>query len=608
MRLLRVLEALSEAELGTRRPAEVVGERVLPILGPAPRRALNLAARLVDLAPLLGKWRTFTSMRIEDRREWLRGLKPTGLVADMVGLLEFLVLALYYVDRGAAESIGYRRWERLPPLSSCSQPRLSSSRGPRGRYDVVVVGSGAGGAVAAWRLASLGYRVALFEAGPEPRAEELVGEHPVFRALKYYWDAGLTFTWGTPVVSLPYGKVLGGTVTVNSGTMFRVPGGVLEEWRRATGARIDPGKLGEAYSLVEGRLGVRPVPEELLGGNARVMREGAEALGLSHGPVRRPLGDCRGLGECAFGCPCRGKVDMRLGFLADAAGRGLEVFAGAEVRRVLFSNGRARGVHVEIGGSLLEVEARAVVVAAGALSTPRLLRASGVGGRHLGRHLHIHPAAGVSGVMPRRVEGWVGTMQSYYVDDLLEEHHTLLLATFPPPGIGYSAASLPVDELSSYPRLASIGVQSSDDCTGSVSGFRLAGVASYDLCPDDLEKVRAGVELAAEILFAAGAERVYPPLKRAEAARSVGELRRMLSSAKPRAYKLSAYHPMSTARMADGPDSGVVDGGGRVFGYEGLYVADASVLPSTTRVNPQLTINALALMIADNVAQDLGGP
>ena len=413
---------------------------------------------------------------------------------------------------------------------------------------------------------------------------------------------------GHPIVSLPYGRVLGGTVTVNSGTMFRVPSGVLGNWRRATGARIDSSMLGEAYRVVEDRLGVRPVPEELLGGNARVMREGAEALGLSHGPVRRPLGACRGLGECAFGCPCGGKVDMRLGFLAPAVEQGLEVFTGAEVRRVLVENGRVRGVLVEFAQGLLEVRSRAVVVAAGALNTPRLLEASGVRSRHLGRHLHIHPAAGVSGVMPRRVQGWVGTMQSYYVDDLLEEHHTLLLATFPPPGIGYSAASLPVDELPSYPRLASIGVQTSDDCTGSVSGLRLAGVASYDLCREDLEKLRAGVELAGEILFAAGAERVYPPLKRAEPARSMGELRRMLSSAKPRAYKLSAYHPMSTARMVGDPDAGVVGPGGRVFGVDGLYVADASMLPSTTRVNPQLTINALALLIADNVARDLGGP
>ena len=203
-RLLRVLEALSEAEFGTSRPAELVGGRVLPLLGQGPRRLLGLASLLVDLAPLLGRWRTFTSMGLEDRRRWLRGLSPAGLVADMLGLLEFLLLAVYYVDRGAAESIGYRREERIPPASECRQPRLSSRR-PGREYDVVVVGSGAGGAVAASRLAGLGFRVALFEAGPEPGAGELVEEHPVFRALKYYWDGGLTFTWGTPLLASPTG-------------------------------------------------------------------------------------------------------------------------------------------------------------------------------------------------------------------------------------------------------------------------------------------------------------------------------------------------------------------------------------------------------------------
>lgn len=606
--LLRVLAALSEAWLGTRRPAEVASERVVPLLGAGPRRTLGIAARLVDLAPLLRRWRTFTSMRVEERREWLKSVKPAGLVSEMLGLLEFLALALYYVDEGTAGSIEYRRRERLPPLETCSQPGISSSGKPRGRYDVVVVGSGAGGAVAAWRLASLGFSVALFEAGPEPNAEELWVEHPVFKALKYYWDGGLTFTWGSPVISLPYGRVLGGTVTVNSGTMFRVPSSVLSEWRRTTGVSLDHGTLDRAYRLVEEKLGVKPVPETLLGGNARVMREGAEALGLSHGPVKRPLGNCRGLGECAFGCPCGGKVDMRLGFLAETAGKGLEVFTGAEVKKILVSNGRARGVVVETSGGTVEVEGRSIVVAAGAINTPRLLKASGVKSRHLGKHLHIHPAAGVTAIMPRRVNGWIGTMQSYYVDDLLEEHHTLLLATFPPPGVGYSAGSIPVEELSSYPRVASIGVQASDDCAGSLWGLRPAGLARYKLCSGDLEKLKAGIELAAEILFAAGAEKVYPPLKRAGGVSSMGELRKMLSMAEPRAFKLSAYHPMSTARMARDPDAGIVGPGGRVFTIDSLYVTDASALPSTTRVNPQLTINALALLVADSIAEDLGGP
>ena len=607
-RIARVLEALAEAELGDKGAARAVVDRILPNMGKEPLRLLSLAALIVDLAPITWRLRTFKSLGVDARRKWLERLKPAGLVRDMVNLLEFVLLAAHYTREEAARSIGYERpAARLQP-GECPQPRLSSEGAPEGEYDVVVVGSGAGGAVVAWLLASRGYKVAVFEAGPEPRQEELLREHPVVRAIRYYWDSGLTFTWGTPAISLPYGRVLGGTVTVNSGTMFRIPEWALTHWRRLTGARIDSGALDRAYRLVEERLGVREVPEELLGGNALVMREGAESLGLGHGPVRRPLGKCRGLGECAFGCPCGGKIDMRLGFLEEAVRRGASIYTGAEVTRILVRNGRALGVRVRMsGGVTVEVRARAVVVAAGALNTPRLLRDAGVRNRHLGRHLHIHPAAGVTALMKRRVTGWVGTMQSYYVDDLLESHHTLLLATFPPPGVGYSAASVPVGDLHLYPYMASIGVQTSDEGEGSLWGPRLAGVASYTLGDKDREKVLEGVKLAAEILFAAGAERVYPPLKSGVYARSSGELGRILERVRAGELKLSAYHPMSTARMSGDPDAGVVDSGGRVYGVEGLYVADASILPSTTIVNPQLTINALALIVGEAVDSDLGG-
>ncbi|MEB3778963.1 MAG: GMC family oxidoreductase [Desulfurococcales archaeon] len=494
------------------------------------------------------------------------------------------------------------------PGDLCSQPRITTSEPLKDPYDVVVIGSGAGGAVVAWHLASKGYRVVVFESGPEPDPRILLREHPIIRATRYYWDSGLTFTWGRPVISLPYGRVLGGTVTVNSGTLFRVPRGTLALWNKETGVSIDSAWLDRAYGIVEERLNVRRVPEELLGGNALVMRRGAEALGLNHGPVRRPLGNCRGMGECAFICPCDGKIDMRLSFLVDAVRLGARVYTNAHVRRIIARNGRAVGVKVEVNGDIVEVEARAVVVSAGALNTPRLLRGAGVRNKSLGQHLHIHPAAGVTGVMDRVVRGWIGTMQSYYVDTLLESHRTLLLATFPPPGVGYSAASVPVDELDKYPYMASIGVQTSDDGTGSLWGFRLAGVARYDLNPVDLERIIEGVRLSAEILFAASAKRVYPPLKTPVKADSMGELNRILEQAKPGVFKLSAYHPMSTARMASDDDAGVVDEGGRVYGFTGLYVADASILPSTTIVNPQLTINALSLLVAEAIDSDLGGP
>ena len=608
----RVLRAIFEAEISSD-PEDVKGfmeafDRVKPMMTPKTRRLLNMAALALNLAPLTSKFKPLTSMSPRERRLWLGGVGPESLTKDLAVMLEFVALAVYAGFSGRFQArIEYDRLRRVSKVEARA-PKISRKGRPLDSYDVIVVGSGAGGAVAAWELARRGFKVVVFEAGPEPPPGEFIGEPPVVRAVRYYWDSGVTFTWGTPAVNIPFGRVLGGTVTLNSGTLFRVPGEALSLWGKASGARVDSGLLEWAYRVVEEKLQAKPVPEHLLGGNAIVMRRGAEALGLKHYPVTRPLGSCLGLGECAFGCPSGGKIDMRLSFLREAVEMGAHVYVEAEVEKIIIKGSKARGVIVRVEGSRLEVGARVIIVSAGALNTPRLLAASGVKNRNLGKHLHIHPAVGVTALMNYKVRGWEGTMQSYCVEDLLREHHTLLLATFPPPGIGYSAGSLPLGDLDQYEHLASIGVQSSDENTGEVSTRIPLGAAKYNISKQDLEKLKTGIKLSTEILIAAGALKVYPPIKKPASATNTGELEKILENTSPKTYKLSAYHPMSTARMSGDPETGVVDVNGRVYEIENLYIADASILPSTTIVNPQLTINALSLIIASNIAKEMRGP
>jgi choline dehydrogenase-like flavoprotein len=617
MSLVRTIKSLAEAQLKSISAEDLnylestLKREVLPNLDPKVKRLLNLLSLALELSPIPSTLRLFSTLSIERRRKWLETINVEGTTYDITILLDTLLMVIHMMNPRVSSRINYKREEVVSKIQLEPRTVLSRSGKPQGVYDVVIVGSGAGGAVVAWELVRREFKVALFEVGPEPTQDELIKLHPFLRAFKYYWDNGFTFTWGKPIIDLPFGRVLGGTVTVNSGTMFRMPDEALGLWYKASGITIDSGALNSAYETVERMLGVKQVPENLLGGNAMVMRKGAEALGLKlHGPVRRPLGDpikCRGVGECAFGCPSNGKVDMRLSFLKEAVNKGLEVYTHAFVRRVLLSDGKALGVEVELGGTVVRVESKVVVVSAGALNTPRLLLTSGVKNRNLGAHLHIHPGLGVTAIMDQKVYGWIGTMQSYYVADLLKDFRVLLLATLPPPGIGFSTGSIPFDEIYDYPYIAAIGVQVSDDGTGIVPRRTILGVANYDLSSEDLEKIRRGIELSAEILLAAGAKRVYLPLKVVQGVNSIGEVKEALSKAKPKMFKVSAYHPMSTARMAKDPGTGVVDGDGRVFGYSNLYVADASVLPSTTIVNPQLTINALSLIIAQRIAKELGG-
>ncbi len=604
--LEKIIYLLSEAELGSTWPAQYIKDNVISQLSKSSKKMLRLASWIINLSPLTSTLRTFTLLGREARRRWLSRVSGESMIYDMINLIEFLLLAVYYINPEHASRIGY---VREPLYESEEKPiykKLSTaSKTYHEKYDVIIIGSGAGGAPLAWSLSRKGFKTAIFEIGDEPTIDELRDAHPIHRALKYYWDNGLTFTWGKPVISLPFGRVLGGTVTINSGTMFRVYDEVLNKWREKTGVNLRLSDLNNYYDVVEEKLGVKYVPEHLLGNNADVMRKGAEELGVNHSPTRRPIGSCCGMGECAFGCPCNGKRDMRLTFLKEAKDINVDIYTSAEVKKILFKHGSAYGVTVDIGGTLYRFEAKAIVASAGSINTPKLLKRSGVRNRILGQHLHIHPAAGVTAIMRYRVVGWRGTMQSYYVDDLLKEHHTLLLATFPPPGVGYSAGSLPFSELDRYPYMASIGVQSSDDGEGSIFGWRVSGIAMYNISSDDLEKVKEGVKLSSEIFFAAGAEKVFPPIKKTSGVENMSQLREVLNNASPRAYKLSAYHPMSTARMGSDPDAGVVDEGGRVYGYSNLYLSDASILPSTTYINPQLTINAISLLIADEISREV---
>ena len=601
----KVLKALSEAFWMDTWPADYIHIELINRLTSNSRRIVKLASLLIEFAPIFSRANLFSRLDRNARIQWMDSLDPKSITKDMLGILEFLLSAVYFVNKENASRIGYER----KPLTQCLPARPREQRlanylsNMKRKYDVVIIGSGAGGAVAAWRIASEGISAAVFEAGPEPR--NINKEHPVIKAVKYYWDNGLTFTMGKPAISLPFGRVLGGTVTVNSGTMFRIPEEVLNRWREITGIKIYWSQLKKAYRVIEERLVPIFVNIEEWRNNAKIMKMGAENLGLRHYPVMRPIGDCCGAGECAFVCPYDGKIDMRLSFLREGKRYGLEIYCNTPVKKIVRRGDRALGILVDLNGHQRFVEADVIVVSAGALNTPNLLRRLDVDNKNIGKHLHIHPAVGVTAIMNKEVYGWRGTMQSYCVDELFNEYHTLLLATFPPPGIGYSAGSIPLQNLNKYPFLASIGVQCSDDGEGAIPSFRLFGIAKYDIIENDIDKIRRGILLATEILLAAGAEEVYLPLKKMISVKKVSHVEKILCEKDIRYFKLSAYHPMSTARMGSDEDVGVVDNMGRVYGFDNLYVADASILPSTTYVNPQLTINALSLMAAEYIIENM---
>lgn len=462
--------------------------------------------------------------------------------------------------------------------------------------DIVVIGAGAGGAVAAAELAEGGARVVILEQGPRHDPDGFTARPPEMLA-RLYRDGGQTVTVGAPPILLPLGRGVGGTTLVNSGTCFRTPPAVLDRWRGEFGLPLDEATLAPVFDRVEAALSVAEVTPELAGANAAVARRGAERLGWSHGYLRRNARGCVGSGVCVFGCPASAKQHTGITYLPRAEAAGAQLVTGADVRRIIVRGGQAHGVQARLtGGGRLEVRAPTVVVAAGTIHTPLLLERNELGraSGQLGRNLALHPATAAFARMDEVVDMARGVPQSFYVDEFAGEGIMFEGVAGPP---GYAAMALPAtgarhtEIMADYRRLAQFGLMVSDTSRGRVRDVAGRPLIHYDLDGADVTRFRAGLAHLEELFLAAGAREVLLPLP--DGVRP--------AQARARDLKLMAFHPLGTARADARPSHGVVDEHLAVHGVGGVHVADGSVVPSALGVNPQLTIMALATRLAQHL-------
>jgi choline dehydrogenase-like flavoprotein len=459
--------------------------------------------------------------------------------------------------------------------------------------DVCVIGAGAGGAVVAAELAEGGADVVVLEQGPHHDPDGFTAQ-PSQMLARLYRDGAQTLTLGTPPVVLPLGSGLGGTTLVNSGTCFRTPEHVLERWRQEFGLALDSETLDACSARVEAALSVSEVAPELAGANAAVARRGAEALGWSHGYLRRNARGCVGSGVCAFGCPTSAKQHTGITYVPRAERAGASIHTGVTVRKIDVRDGRVQGVRAD----RLDVRAPRVVVAAGTIHTPLLLAANGLGGHsgQLGRNLSIHPATAAFALMDEVVDMARGVPQSFYIDEFAGEGIVFEGVAGPP---SYAAMALPLQgerhaaAMRSYRHLAQLGLMVSDSSRGHVRMFAGRPLIRYELDERDLARFRTGLRHLHELLAAAGAREVYLPLPEGVAP----------ERARAKDLRLFAFHPLGTARADADACRGVVDSDLQLHGVEGLYVADGSVVPSALGVNPQVTIMALATRLAYHLLQ-----
>jgi hypothetical protein len=484
--------------------------------------------------------------------------------------------------------------------------------------DVVVVGTGAGGAVVAAELAGAGHQVVMVEEGAYYERADFARMSFAELSVRAYLSPLETAAIGNCVIPILAGRTVGGSTTVNSGTCYRTPDHVLESWSRDRGLEdLSPASMAPWLDLVEAELGVAPGRPEYLGGCARVIARGSEALGIRHGPLRRNAPECDGQGQCCLGCPTDAKRSANVSWVPTALKRGALCVTGARVDRILLSRGAAYGVSAtarRANGTIVRfsVHASRVVIAAGTLQTPILLMRNGIATQsgHLGRHLTIHPAAACVARFDEVIEGARGIPQGYAIEEYHDEG-ILLEGAFPPPehlAIQFSFLGPRLMEtMAAFAHLAVFGFMIKDTQGGRVTlGPTQKPLILYQLGHQDTVRLKRGMQVLVDVYRAAGAREIYPPVFGHERLLTDRDLERFREARLgPRDFEMSAYHPLGTARMAARAADGVIDPDHQVYGVPGLHIVDGSSVPSALGVNPQITIMAMAARAARRISERL---
>lgn len=493
---------------------------------------------------------------------------------------------------------------RLQPLALGDESTL--------HCDVVVVGSGAGGSVVAAELARAGKEVIVVEKGGYYRQEDFDGDEFTGYQKLYENQAVLT-TRDLGVVVLA-GSALGGGTVVNWAASFRTPDHLRQEWEHEHAC---VGMTGRDYTAaldaVCARLGVNE-EESWPSREAQMLERACDRLGLGCGVVPLNVRDCGShehCGWCTFGCRRGSKQSTLKTYLPDAAACGARFLVNAEAKRILIENGRATGIDVEAGGRPLTIRARATVVAAGSLHSPALLLRSGLTNPNIGRNLHLHPTVAIFGEYAELIEPWRGPMLTRYVPHLnnLDGRHYGVVIEHPPahPGlIGLGVVWLSGQQHKdavARTRQRAIFITITRDRDGGRVTIDKQGrpVLEYRLSRYDGRHLMRGVQECFRLHQAAGAAEIGGPHSGLEPFRPErdGDLEDYLQRVEraglaPNRLILFSAHQMGSCRMGGMRAQSVLTPQGESWDVRNLYVADASVFPTASGINPMITIMALA--------------
>ena len=457
--------------------------------------------------------------------------------------------------------------------------------------EVLIIGSGAGGATTAALLAEAGFDVLVVEEGEWVEQGSVV-PFSLEQMNRQYRSGGVTVALGLPSIAYTEGRCAGGGTEVNSGLYRRPPAELLERWRDQYHIRdLDPDAMYAIADELEVALNVTPVPGAVSLASTK-LHEGADALAWDNSESPRWMTYPPG-GDAASGQ----RQSMTRTYLPRAHDAGARILTGCRVKKLSLAGTTARHAEVSLAdGRRGTIAFRHVFVCGGAIHTPALLQRSGIRER-IGDTLAVHPTVKLAARFPEVVN----------VPDDVPVHQVKEFA----PEISFGGSA-------SHPGLVALALNDNWDEFGravndwerisvyyaaitsqgkgrvkAIPGLR-DPLVTYHLTARDKHLLRSGLSRLALCMLAAGADEVYPSFRDAPLVRSEADIAALQSSFAASKATVMSVHLCSTVPLGEHPRC-AADSFGRVRGMRNVWVNDASLLPEAPGVNPQGSVMAFAV-------------
>ncbi|QMU55017.1 MAG: hypothetical protein GKS07_09090 [Nitrosopumilus sp.] len=499
--------------------------------------------------------------------------------------------------------------------------------------DVCVIGSGAAGAIIAEKLAAAGKSVVLLEKGGYYDGESMNQRENDMISLLWK-NSGANFTSNLKI-AIAQGSCLGGSTVINDAVCFRIPEIVIQQWNNL-GVDISKEEWNRANDEVSSRINVTKVTDDELNENAKKLQEACSVIKINGESITEhrvndrncgpswtddSLQSCVQCGFCHLGCHYDTKQSMLVTYIHDAlqSDNDFTAYCNCDIGKLVHSDGVVTGVEgsfVDNTGNQryrIRVNAKIVIVSAGAIASSNLLQKSGVANKNIGDGLALHPAPFVMGHFQEKIYGNRGIPMSYTchefgVTNNVRKGGFLIESIFLPifqmalaiPSFGLDHARL----MSEFNNYALAGIMVRDDSVGKiVKTFGDNPKVLYELTDDTIDDMASGMALLARMWFEIGADYVITSHNDVPEIRGIQDIPRLVTAIKenPDGLRVGSAHPQGGNRMGIDPEKAVVDSSCLAFGFKNLYVCDASVFPTSLGVNPQLTVMTLGSLVADKI-------